>query len=558
MKINKLIFPAFIALAMTACSDEPEGNHTAHPPGQGTEEVDPEPEKPSQGTEEEVTSPVPSFGLSSKSLALDVNKTYQEIEGFGASDCWLPNTLGQYWTSGRLQMARWLFSQNISGDQPQGIGLSMWRVNLGGGTAEIGAASGINDDSKYNRAESYLNASGTGYDWNKCAGQQYFMQQALNNGVEKFILFSNSPLVQWTKNGQGRSDSGKYANLKEEYYDDFAEYMADVAEHFTGMGYNIAAISPVNEPQYNWEGNSQEGSGWQNTEIARLTRFLDQALTDRGLDTEISVGEAGHWDHLYQKVDGDGRDNTIDAFYNPSSEAYIGDLNHTGNIICGHSYWTYSSYSVMNSVRQSVADAAKKYGLRVWQTEWSMLDAPPQGIDYGSSTDFEIAQAMSMIIHSDLTKANCTSWSYWTAMSVANRWDHRIRFELIDTQPRGGLYDSNFDVEGSIAATPNLWVLGNYSLFIRPGYTRVDLNHSETQNFFASAYVAPDRSKVVVVVTNKDKEKGATLDMITPEGTKSIYRYTTSETKNLLQERFNVNDKVFVDPASVTTIVYNL
>ncbi len=87
------------------------------------------------------------------------------------------------------------------------------------------------------------------------------MQQAKNNGVEKFVLFSNSPLVQYTLNGQGRSDNGGSANLKDDCYTPFAEYMAEVAKHFTLEGYNISHISPVNEPQYNWDGRDQEGSG---------------------------------------------------------------------------------------------------------------------------------------------------------------------------------------------------------------------------------------------------------------------------------------------------------
>ena len=41
---------------------------------------------------------------------------------------------------------------------------------------------------------------------------------------------------------------------------------------------------------------------------------------------------------------------------------------------------------------------------------------------------------MSKIIHNDITVAGCTSWSYWTAMSV-ERWSQKNRFELIKTTP---------------------------------------------------------------------------------------------------------------------------
>lgn len=557
MKINKLILPAILAFTLVACSDDdPQAPVT--PPSSGTEDV--EPENPSTGNDEieNVKSPLPTFGLTNETLSLNVNKTYQEMEGFGASDCWLPNTLGMYWNNTKYDMAELLFSQTFDKEgAPRGIGLSMWRVNLGAGTAEIGEASGISNENEFNRAESFLTDGK--YNWSKAQGQQYFMQQAKNMGVEKFVLFSNSPLVQFTKNGMGRSSGGANANLKDDCYDDFAEYMAEVAAHFTGEGYNITAISPVNEPQYEWNGDSQEGSPWQNKEIAQLTRELDKSLTARGLDTEILVAEAGDWTYLYETGRNSGRDNQIINFFSTNSENYIGDLAHVKNLLCGHSYWTYPSYDEMRSVRRKVGNAASQKGLRLWQTEWSMLDAPPQGIDYGRSSDFEIAQGMSEIIHSDLVDANCSSWSYWTAMSVANRWDHRIRFELINTIPSSGnVYDSDFRNEGRIEDTKNLWVLGNYSLFVRPGYRRIDVGGKDTRDFFSSAFIAPDNSCVVVVVTNRDKSKGVLLNIDKPQGTKAVYTYTTSEDKNLKPERFNVKDDVFVDPSSVTTIVFKL
>ena len=45
--------------------------------------------------------------------------------------------------------------------------------------------------------------------------------------------------------------------------------------------------------------------------------------------------------------------------------------------------------------------------------------------------------------------------------------------------------------------------------------------------------------------------------MDAPKDAKSVYTYTTTATKQMKQAQFNLKDKVFVDPASVTTIVYN-
>ena len=550
MKFIKYILPAMAAVGMlAACSDEPTGESTKRPAGSGDEPE--QPEEPSNPSD--VVSPEPDFSLSTQKISVDLSKKLQTMEGFGASDCWLPNQIGKYWRSNRAEIARMLFSKNVSKGQPAGIGLSMWRVNLGAGTAEQGEAGGVDAN---NRAESYL-VDGV-YDWNKCEGQRYFMQQAKNNNVESFVLFSNSPLVQFTKNGKGYSDNGPWANLKDDCYDDFAEYMANVADHFNNDGYKVTHISPVNEPQYNWDGHNQEGSGWQNSEVARLTKELDKALAAKNSTTKILIPEAAAWGYLYEG-NANERASQIEAFFGTGSANYVGDLAHVDKVVGGHSYWTFDNWNDMRNVRSRVAKAAEAKGLRVWQTEWSMLDAEPSelGGTYDQVSEFDIARYMSRIIHNDITVAGCTSWSYWTAMSV-ERWSQKNRFELIKTTPAGGNYSDDFTAEGTEEVPPNLWVLGNYSLFVRPGYQRIELTGADSKDFFGTAYVSPDSKTVVAVYTNWDKTKGMTIDnTFAGAGTlKKVMRYTTTEKKNLLGEEFNPADKVFVEPNSVSTIVY--
>lgn len=548
---KKLFIVSLLCLLLWSCDKDTEPTYE---PDKGNTEEPVKPEDPGDG--DDVISPKPTFECLSQKTVINEDDTYQEMEGFAASDCWLPNLIGQYWTTHRIQIARWLFSKNISNGQPQGIGLSMWRVNLGAGTYEQGDAGGV--DVILNRAESFLTNDGT-YDWNKCAGQRYFMQQALANGCEKFVLFSNSPLVQFTKNGKGFSAGGENANLKDDCYDDFADYMAVVAKHFKDEGYNISHISPVNEPQYAWDGTNQEGSPWKNVEIAHLARELDKSLSDRGIDTKILLAEAGGWDALYSG-DSNDRMNTIEAFFNPSSSSYVGNLEHVDNLICGHSYWTYNTWNTMRNVRKSVGARAKSFNVRVWQTEWSMLGDEPQelGGKYDEVSEYDIAIYMSKIIHNDLVMANCSSWSYWTSIGI-ERWGHKDRFLLIKVVPTGGHYSDDLSTEGSIEATPNLWILGNYSLFVRPKYRRIDIEHNESKDFFGTAYISPDGNQIVAVYTNMNRDKGVTLDnsFVKDRKPKSVYTYTSSEDKQLKQVQFNTKDKVFLDPYSVTTVVYN-
>ncbi|MDE6403646.1 MAG: beta-glycosidase, partial [Muribaculaceae bacterium] len=194
-----------------------------------------------------------------------------------------------------------------------------------------------------------------------------------------------------------------------------------------------------------------------------------------------------------------------------------------------------------------------------WQTELSLLGDAPADLEggYEGATELDLAMYMSRIIHNDFAVAGITSWSYWTAFGV-EAWGQKNRFELIFSTPIDGNYGSNWTTPGTLQANPNLWVLGNYSLYIRPGFQRVDLDLKESKNFFGTAWKSPDNKRIVVVITNYD-DANVMINLTSKfdANHRVIHRYTTSATKNLKQEFFKVGDQVFVDPHSVTTIVYD-
>ena len=124
------------------------------------------------------------------------------------------------------EVARLLFSSGVDASgNPDGIGLSIWRFNIGAGSVEQGDSSLINSGT---RTECFLNADGT-YDWDKQSGQRNFLKLAKSYGVQYLLGFLNSPPVFYTKNGLATNTGrdGTY-NLKEDRYEDFARFMANV------------------------------------------------------------------------------------------------------------------------------------------------------------------------------------------------------------------------------------------------------------------------------------------------------------------------------------------
>src|SRR4051794_38499368 len=95
---------------------------------------------------------------------LNPDTTYQTISNFGASDAWSCQFVGQWPDTKKNVIADWLFSTDTTASgQPAGIGLSMWRFNIGAGTAD---QTDIKDE--WHRA-------GT---WQNQEGQIWFLQAA--------------------------------------------------------------------------------------------------------------------------------------------------------------------------------------------------------------------------------------------------------------------------------------------------------------------------------------------------------------------------------------------
>ena len=71
-------------------------------------------------------------------FTIDGQNKAQVIENFGAAGCWFSEGIGKYWPEQKKeQIAEWLFSKSFDKNgSPKGIGLSLWRYNIGAGSAK--------------------------------------------------------------------------------------------------------------------------------------------------------------------------------------------------------------------------------------------------------------------------------------------------------------------------------------------------------------------------------------------------------------------------------------
>lgn len=503
-------------------------------------------------------------------VKIDVNKTYQTMHSFGASDAWSCQFVGKNWPEEKKeQIAQWFFSKDFDENgNPKGIGLSMWRFNLGAGSTEQGDSSKISNH--WRRAESFFNQDYLGYDWQKQAGQQWFLKKATDYGVENLLLFVNSPPVQYTLNGKAFADKGLMRlNLKPEYIDDFARYMVDVAEHFNANKIPVNYISPVNEPQWGWDGGDQEGSPATNKEVLEVTRALSSKLADSRLDCKVSLAESGVLMFISDfkvetRVYGPFANkykpyaDQINYFFEPSSKGYVGNLPNVENAVAGHSYFSTWPVRKLVNKRKNVLNTINKANptTAYWQSEFCILE-DNKDIVRGGTRDLGMPTALyvARVIYHDLVTANAASWQWWTAISPV---DYKDGLVYLDAD--GAFDNEKLKTDGTIHDSKLMWSLGNYSRFIRPGMQRVDVEYLQRESKKTRAYnvmvsaFKDDKIVVVVAVNYSNEVKPLNINLANGENKSQVTTYVTSDDKNLEKVVMDFN-KIGLSPRSVTTII---
>jgi O-glycosyl hydrolase len=480
-------------------------------------------------------------------LNIDDATAYQTIEHFGASDAWSCQFVGNWPDAKKNAMADLLFSQNNDADgNPVGIGLSLWRFNVGAGSAEQGANSGIADE--WRRAESFLQPNGQ-YDWNRQQGQVWFANAAKQRNVGSLLIFPNSPPVSLTRNGKAYVDVGVQSNLAYDKFDAYADYLTAVTEGLQTMGLTVNYISPMNEPQWDWSDGGQEGTPFYNNEIAQITGKLNQKLEESNLTAKINVAEAGQINYLYEVGNKAGRSDQVKDFFTPTSANYIGNLSHLENAISGHSYFTTSPFETAVTQRQQLASAVNQVsGLKYWMSEYCILGDNAGEIN-GSDLGIDPALYLAKVIYTDLAVAQATAWHWWVAISP---YDYKDGLIYIDKQKTdGNFYESKM-----------LWALGNYSRFIRPGFKRVKIensqNNSVNKNFLYSAYKDPATGKLVTVIVNSGNSPISFKLQRQSMALTGLKAYVTSADKDLQMQTITDGDPIVVPARAIITLATGL
>lgn len=454
-------------------------------------------------------------------ITIDENKKYQTIESFGTSGAWWSQYVGGFTKdpygdgiATRDAIAALLF------DREKGIGLTCYRYNLGAGSVE--SKNGTFWDN-HRRAQCFETEPGV-YDFTKDANAVWFLNKAVELGVEEVVLFCNSPLVRLTDNGLPHmTEGGSKKNLSKENYPAFAKYCMDVAEHFVEEGIPVKFISPINEPQWDWY-NGQEGCHYEPSEIPGVyLAFLDELESRPALErVKLSGPESGEWKGKAQSY--------TSAILNNERLAEHFDA------IDNHSYWSSSTDKQAFKNWMTV----KYPDVKIRTSEWCEM---VNGSDVTMDSAYHIAQEIA----NDLRILDVVSWQNWVGVAPGGYRDGLIYID---------------EASQKFRALKRLYSYGNYSRYVRPGYTRVELTTStnKQEEMLPTAFVGiGDGGKeelVMVFINESTSDQEFVIKGI--EGYDHIAMYVTSDDYDLectLDKDYTVKDPVTVSKRSVTTVV---
>ena len=499
------------------------------------------------------------FGYSQLTYTYTVypSEKRQEIDHFGASDCWVMQRFGKYASEDSInKVADLLFSTQFDeNNNPKGIGLSMWRMNFGGGS----------DDNRFGnfrniraRTACILKKNGTwDMDLSGSAGGQFNMLlKAKERGCEYTLGFVNSPPYFMTITGQTNGGDTEYKekfNLNAEGVDKFTSYLADIVEKTKNI-YDVTFdyIAPVNEPE--WTHSGGEGNHANNIDIRNVCNSLSPKLIDKGVETKIVVAECGQHDYLYTHRDWPVPNDVylygkkIENFFgNPASPAYMGNLKNVARICSSHDYWTTSVNQII-SKRKPIAEEINKYDAKFWASEYSLGDSFDNYIKEGMQNSVDLGMNYALwnarIMHANLSIANASAYHWWLALTdytyldglifLRRNNDYNVAFQMTSNQEGIAPISKYHEVYGSaeIIVPKALWGFGNFSRFIRPGATRLKIDNflgvDNMTGFMLSAYVNKDGKRVIVCVNYSESSRQIKLKI---DGESELYftPYITSD-----------------------------
>lgn len=402
------------------------------------------------------------------------------FEGWGTTLCWWANRIG--YSDALAQLAAELCYGK------DGLRLNIARFNIGGG--DDPAHTHITRTDSNMPGYTVFEDGRARFDWSADHNQRNVLRRCIAACGDEMIveMFSNSPPYYMTKSGcTSGAVRGQDNNLREECYDGFAAYLAEVCAHYQReWGISVQSVEALNEPYTDfWYAQSpkQEGCHFDLGECeSRIILALRRELDARGLGGTLVCGT----------------DETAVVKQVLAWLRLSGDARAALGRIDTHTYTGYG--------RPWLRALACRAGMNLWMSE---VDAP--GVIGEDAGEMGAALTLAAQITRDLNGLEASAWILWQVIDshiCAAGLGGRQDTGMVDT--RGGYWGTavaDHD-KGEIVLTKKFYALGQYSRYIRPGMTML-----RTDGHAVAAYDAAGRRLVVTAYNAHADARAAELEL---------------------------------------------
>lgn len=414
------------------------------------------------------SSQVTTRAVAANGIQVEWSQENQVIEGFGVAQAGWAADLFKH--SKREEVAALLFGSD-------GLKINMLRGQVFPQYCENEADTTfhVNDDVDMPLSDPYF-ATATSNDLDM-RGQLWVTKKAkMTYNVDKLFFSTWSPPAFMKSNG-----SSVKGSLKPEYYQRFADFLAGFAKAYRSVGLDVYAISPVNEPNFEAEWNSCK---WSEANLANfIVQNMGPTFVKEGVDTKIVFGEVAQWSTLI-----------LGAFNIVSAKKYVENVLKANPAVADFAYAAaghgYNIPSIPYEFPIVPYDVAASKGLKVWQTE---ISTTYDTFDASMNNGLTWAETF----YKYLTKANVNAFFWWAGARPTSNNESLIQLN-----------------DNSYVVTKRFDTYGNYTRYIKPGSTRVNVNKgsSVSSNVLVSSF-KKDNEYVVVVVNKSSSAINSTLNV---------------------------------------------
>ncbi|KAI6868741.1 hypothetical protein KC343_g4428 [Hortaea werneckii] len=393
-------------------------------------------------------------------VTVDTGKRYQPFDGMGFAEAFQRGT--QIYGADGLSEANTSYVLDLLYSNKNGAGMTILRNGIGSSLTnpyDLMKTIEPNDPGSPDSEPTYdwqgTVKPGFGLD----SGQLRVTKDAIARGVQTVYADAWSA-PGFMKNNSNENYGGYLCGVTgidcdgEDWRQAYADYLVKYLMFYKEEGIHIDYVGFLNEPDLNVSYASMLSDGQQ---AADFLEVFYPTLQASGLDTEIACCDGSGWDQSRERIEGiqaAGAENTL-------------------GLVTSHGYESYP-------------DTPFDTQHKVWETEWADLNGEPTLAWYANGSSGE-GLTWANNIHQLFAVSNASAALYWIG---ADNTTTNSALILLDGD--------------TVHVSKRLWAFGQYSRFVKPGATRIDVSASDASALNMTAFENSDGSVAVQIINNGD------------------------------------------------------